>query len=190
MWDGIAGIAARGGLGVAQPWPATAEDRLPSRGWPSATRSVQQGGITLQLLYQSVGQLERHWGREGKREWYDGVSHRSYAAVQDIETARELEETFGTYAVMATSEGSNTGASGKALETGSRSRGANTSYHEISRPLIRREELMNDCRTDEAFVVIRGAKPLRCGRAIFFRRPELEAKIAENRFSQSISAAD
>jgi type IV secretion system protein VirD4 len=147
-------------------------------------------GITLQLLYQSVGQLERQWGREGKREWYDGVSHRSYAAVQDIETARELEETFGTYAVMATSEGSNTGTAGKALETGSRSRGANTSYHEISRPLIRREELMNDCRTDEAFVVIRGAKPLRCGRAIFFRRPELEAKIAENRFNQSVSAAD
>ena len=53
-------------------------------------------GITLQLLYQSVGQLERQWGREGKREWYDGVSHRSYAAVQDLETAKELEETFGT----------------------------------------------------------------------------------------------
>ena len=25
-------------------------------------------GITLQLLYQSVGQLERQWGRDGKRE--------------------------------------------------------------------------------------------------------------------------
>ena len=44
MWDCIAGIAARGGLGGAQPWPATAEDRLPRRVWPSATRSVQQGG--------------------------------------------------------------------------------------------------------------------------------------------------
>jgi type IV secretion system protein VirD4 len=147
-------------------------------------------GITLQLLYQSVGQLERQWGREGKREWYDGVSHRSYAAVQDLETAKELEETFGTYAVMATSEGSNTGSSGKSFETGSRSRGANTSYHEISRPLIRREELMNDCRTDEAFVIIRGAKPLRCGRAIYFRRPELAARIAANRFYDAAAAAD
>jgi type IV secretion system protein VirD4 len=147
-------------------------------------------GITLQLLYQSVGQLERQWGREGKREWYDGVSHRSYAAVQDLETAKELEETFGTYGVMATSEGSNTGSSGKSFETGSRSRGANTSYHEISRPLIRREELMNDCRTDEAFVVIRGAKPLRCGRAIYFRRPELEAKSEASRFNKTASAAD
>ena len=147
-------------------------------------------GITLQLLYQSVGQLERQWGREGKREWYDGVSHRSYAAVQDIETARELEETFGSYAVMATSEGSNTGSAGKPFEPGSLSRGSNSSYHEIARPLIRREELMNDCRTDEAFVVIRGAKPLRCGRAIYFRRPELEAKIAANRFNRNASAAE
>jgi type IV secretion system protein VirD4 len=147
-------------------------------------------GITLQLLYQSVGQLERQWGREGKREWYDGVSQRSYAAVQDLETARELEETFGNYAVMATSEGSNSGSSGKSFEPGSRSRGANISYHEISRPLIRREELMNDCRTDEAFIVIRGAKPLRCGRAIYFRRPELEATIAANRFNSGSEAAD
>jgi type IV secretion system protein VirD4 len=147
-------------------------------------------GITLQLLYQSVGQLERQWGRDGKREWYDGVSHRSYAAVQDLETAKELEETFGSYAVMATSAGSNSGSSGKSFETGSRSRGANTSYHEISRPLIRREELMNDCRTDEVFVIIRGAKPLRCGRAIYFRRPELRARIAANRFNDNAAAAD
>ena len=145
-------------------------------------------GITLQLLYQSVGQLEKQWGKEGKREWYDSSSHRTYAAVQDLDTAKELEESFGNYAVMATSEGSNTGTSGKGFETGQRSRGANTSYHEISRPLIRREELMNDCRTDEAFVVIRGAKPLRCGRAISFRRPELEARIVASRFRATAAA--
>ena len=146
-------------------------------------------GITLQLIYQSVGQLERQWGREGKREWYDGVSHRSYAAVQDLETAKELEETFGQYAVMATSEGSNSGSSGKSFETGARSRGANTSYHEIGRPLIRREELMNDCRTDEAFVIVRGARPLRCGRAIYFRRPEMEVRITASRFNKIAAAA-
>jgi type IV secretion system protein VirD4 len=147
-------------------------------------------GITLQLLYQSVGQMEKQWGREGKREWYDGVSHRAYAAVQDLETAKELEETFGTYAVMATSAGSNSGSSGKALEVGSRSRGANTSYHEISRPLIRREELMNDCRSDEAFIIVRGEKPLRCGRAIYFRRPEFANIVADNRFNKSRVAAE
>ena len=33
-----------------------------------------------------------------------------------------------------------------------------------------------------------GAKPLRCGRAIYFRRPELAAKIAANRFNHDAAA--
>ncbi len=141
-------------------------------------------GITMQLLYQSVGQIEQQWGREGKRAWYDGVSHRTFAAVSDPETAKELEETFGTYGVMATSEGSNTGTSGKHMESGSRSRGANESFHEISRPLIRRDELLNDCRTDEAFVIMRGAR-IRCGRAISFRRPEMLARLQPSGFHKA-----
>jgi type IV secretion system protein VirD4 len=137
--------------------------------------------ITLQLLYQSVGQLEQQWGRDGKRAWYDGVSYRLYAALADPETARELEEAFGTYGVMATSAGSNTGTSGKSFETGSRSRGANESYHEISRPLIRRDELLNDCRTDEAFIFMRGAR-IRCGRAIAFRRDDVKDRLKPSGF--------
>ena len=27
-------------------------------------------GITMQLLYQSTGQIEKQWGMEGKRAWY------------------------------------------------------------------------------------------------------------------------
>ena len=141
-------------------------------------------GITLQLLYQSVGQLEKQWGKDGKREWYDGVSHRTYAAVQDLDTAKELEETFGSYAAMSTSQGSSTGTSGKGFAVGDRSKQSNLTYSEVSRPLIRRDELMNDCRTDEAFIVVRGAKPLRCGRAIYFRRPEFVARVQANRFAR------
>jgi type IV secretion system protein VirD4 len=139
-------------------------------------------GITLQLLYQSSGQIVDQWGEQGKRAWYDGVAFRCYAAVQDLETATELENSFGTYGVMASSEGTNTGKSGKALAAANLSRGSNTSYHEIARPLMRRSELMHDTREDEMFVLIRSNPPLRCGRAIYFRRPEMTAKVAANRF--------
>jgi type IV secretion system protein VirD4 len=139
-------------------------------------------GITMQLLYQSSGQIVDQWGEQGKRSWYDGVSYRCYAAVQDLDTATELENSFGTYGVMASSEGSNTGRSGKALAASNLSRGSNVSYHEISRPLIRKAELMHDTRDDEMFVLTRGSPPLRCGRAIYFRRPEMTAQVAENRF--------
>jgi type IV secretion system protein VirD4 len=149
----------------------------------TARDAGRKPGITMQLLYQSVGQLEQQWGKDGKRAWYDGAAHRTYAAIRDPETARELEEIFGTYGVMATSQGGNTGTSGKSFETGSRSRGTNTSYHEISRPLIRRDELLNDCRADEAFVVS-GNGRIRCGRAIYFRRPEMVARVNPSRFEK------
>lgn len=139
-------------------------------------------GITMQLLYQSSGQIVEQWGEQGKRSWYDGVSYRCYAAVQDLDTATELENSFGTYGVMASSEGMNTGKSGKAMQSASLSRGSNISYHEIGRPLIRKAELMHDLRDDEMFVLARGMAPLRCGRAIYFRRAEMRALVAENRF--------
>lgn len=147
-------------------------------------------GITLQPLYQSTGQIIEQWGEQGKRSWYDGVSYRCYAAVQDLDTATELENSFGTYGVMASSEGSNTGTSGKGFEVGNRSRGSNISYHEIGRPLIRKAELMRDVRDDEQFVLARGMAPLRCGRAIYFRRPELTAQVAANRFYKSAATVD
>jgi type IV secretion system protein VirD4 len=139
-------------------------------------------GITLQLYYQSEGQILDQWGDQGKSSWYNTISYRAYAAVQDQQTAEDLEKAFGTYGVMASSEGFNSGSSGKPFETGSKSRGDNTSYHEISRPLMRATELTQDVREDELFVLMRGAKPLRCGRAIYFRRPEMLTQVDSNRF--------
>ena len=53
----------------------------------------------------------------------------------------------------------------------------------MRRSLIKPDELLQDTRTDEAFVILRGAKPLRCGRAIYFRRPEMSAEVAPSRGS-------
>jgi type IV secretory pathway TraG/TraD family ATPase VirD4 len=66
-------------------------------------------GITLQLLFQSVGQLEGQWGRDGKRAWYEGTSWRGYAAVQDDVTAEEISKACGSMGVIAFSESDNTG---------------------------------------------------------------------------------
>jgi len=57
--------------------------------------------------------------------------------------------------------------------------------HEIRRPLIKPDELIQDTRTDELFVIARGCKPLRCGRAIYFRRQEMLAQVKASRFSSA-----
>nr|WP_292412516.1 type IV secretory system conjugative DNA transfer family protein [Mesorhizobium sp.] len=48
-------------------------------------------------------------------------------------------------------------------------------------------EILADSRADEQFVFIQGRKPLRCGRAIYFRRAEMVAKVAANRFAPRIA---
>jgi type IV secretion system protein VirD4 len=139
-------------------------------------------GITLQLLYQAEDQLVEQWGRQGRNAWFDSVSWRMYAAVQNSDTAKSVSDAAGGHSVLAESEGTSDGSQGKPLEAGSRSKGTSTNRHEMARALIRPDELMQDVRGDEAFVFARGSKPLRCGRAIYFRRPELRVAIEASRF--------
>ena len=138
-------------------------------------------GITLLLLYQSLGQLVAQWGREGKQAWYDSTSWRLFAAVQDPDTARELSAMCGEYGVVATSQGDTEGSQARS-GIASSSSGRSENRSEVKRALIKPDELTHDTRTDEAFVLMRGAKPLRCGRAVWFRRPEWTGLVAANRF--------
>ena len=45
------------------------------------------------------------------------------------------------------------------------------------RRLITADEILHDMRTDDQIVFLRGLKPLRCGRAIYFRRPEMASAV-------------
>lgn len=139
----------------------------------------RSAGLVLFLIYQTVGQLNEQWGRTGKAKWYGTVSWRGYAAVRDHETADELSKECGQYGVMATSEGENAGSQGNiaAIVKTSKSTGRNTNTHEQHRPVAFAHEFTQEPRTDELFVVGTGFRPLRCGRAIYFRRAEMVEKV-------------
>jgi type IV secretion system protein VirD4 len=88
--------------------------------------------------------------------------------------------------VLAYSEGQNSGNQRRVgFSHGARSKGRNLKVHEIRRPLIKPDELILDTRSDERFVIARRSKPIRCGRAIYFRRPEMRAKVNASRFSRA-----
>jgi type IV secretion system protein VirD4 len=139
-------------------------------------------GITMQLLYQSSGQIADQFGPSGKRDWFNAASWISYSAVKDPETARELSEICGQHGVVGWSESENKGTHGKAMEPGSRSRGTALTYSEAGRYLIRPEEIMHDLRDDVQLVIPKKGRPLLCGKAIFFRRKEFRVRVAANRF--------
>lgn len=139
-------------------------------------------GITLLMLYQSLGQLVGQWGREGKQAWFDSTTWQLFAAVQDWDTARELSAICGEYGVVSTSSGDTEGNQSRGAVGTSSSSGRSENRSEVKRALIKPDELRNDTRADEAFVLVGGSKPLRCGRAIWFRRPEWADQVDANRF--------
>lgn len=130
-------------------------------------------GITLTMLYQSIGQMrEAYGGRDATSKWFESASWVSFAAVNDPETAEYISKRCG----MTTVEVDQISRSSK-MSGSSRTRSKQLS----ARPLIQPHEVL--CmRTDEQIVFTAGNPPLRCGRAIWFRRKEMIASVVENRF--------
>jgi type IV secretion system protein VirD4 len=136
--------------------------------------------ITLQLFYQSEGQIEEVWTVAGKRAWFDGLSWRTYAGVQNLESAKELSAILGTYAVRATTRG--TGSTRQTFNVISASQGENSSEHEIKRELAKPHELLANMRDDERITLVRNKPPMRHGAAIAFRRREMAHLLGETSY--------
>lgn len=132
-------------------------------------------GVALALIYQSIGQLKKHFGEDGKAAFFDSAALASFASVGDVEAAREISALCGeiTIEVESTSRGI-----GLSRDNGRRTRSLSLQ----KRPLILPHEITQEMRADEQIVLIKGRPPLRCGRAIYFRRKDMRDKVQRNRF--------
>lgn len=138
-------------------------------------------GITLMLLYQSVGQLEHHFGKDGATSWFEGVSLVSYAAVKSFETAKHLSERCGDMTIRVENRSHGTSLLFGPLSPSAAGKGTQ-SFSLQKRPLILPHEVTQGLRADEQIVLIRGYPPIRMGRAIYFRRPEMRARVGTAKF--------
>ncbi|MEO9735466.1 MULTISPECIES: Ti-type conjugative transfer system protein TraG [Alphaproteobacteria] len=131
--------------------------------------------ISLLMLFQSLGQMrEAFGGRDATSKWFESASWVSFAAINDTDTARYISERCG----MTTVEVEQVSRSSRA---GSLTR--NRSRQLSQRPLIQPHEILQ-MRSDEQIIFTSGSKPLRCGRAMFFRRNDMTAKVANSRFKE------
>jgi len=137
-------------------------------------------GITLMLMYQSVGQLERHFGKDGATSWIDGCAFASYAAIKALETARNVSAQCGEMTVEVQGKSRNVGWSNS--NSGTR---RSESLNLQRRPLIMPHEITQQMRKDEQIIIVQGHDPIRCGRAIYFRRKDMDAEASPNRFVKS-----
>jgi type IV secretion system protein VirD4 len=134
-------------------------------------------GISMMLMYQSVGQLERHFGKDGATSWIDGCAFASYAAIKALDTARNVSAQCGEMTVEVKGSSRNIGWDTK--NSASR-KSENVSFQR--RPLIMPHEITQSMRKDEQIIIVQGHSPIRCGRAIYFRRKDMDAAARANRF--------
>jgi type IV secretion system protein VirD4 len=130
-------------------------------------------GITLTMIFQSIGQMrEAYGGRDATSKWFESASWISFAAINDPDTADYISKRCGDTTVEVDQTNRSTGIKGS-----SRSRSKQLSR----RPLIFPHEVLG-MRGDEQVVFTSGNPPLRCGRAIWFRRDDMKACVGQNRF--------
>ena len=140
--------------------------------------------ISMLLIYQSVGQLEEIWGtKTAKSKWYESTSYRIFAAINDETTAQELSRMCGDYTVKVTNTSLNRNIS-SARGSSSSGRSRSTTTQDQKRALLMPHEILSGMRTDEQLVFVTGRPPLRSGRAIYFRRPDMVKKVDQNRFAK------
>ncbi|TAI60790.1 Ti-type conjugative transfer system protein TraG [Bradyrhizobium sp. Leo170] len=136
-------------------------------------------GITLLLLFQSIGQMrETYGGRDAASKWFESASWIAFAAVNDPETADYISKRCGTTTVEIDQVSRSSQASGS-----SRTR----SKQLAAGPLIQPHEVLR-MRADEQIVFTAGNAPLRCGRALWFRRDDMRACVGKNRFQPEENA--
>ncbi|MCZ7497257.1 Ti-type conjugative transfer system protein TraG [Agrobacterium tumefaciens] len=132
-------------------------------------------GITLAMIYQSIGQMrETYGGRDAASKWFESASWISFAAINDPETADYISKRCGTTTVEIDQVSRSSQAKGM-----SRTR----SKQLAARALIQPHEVLR-MRGDEQIVFTAGNPPLRCGRAIWFRRDDMKSCVGQNRFHE------
>ncbi|MET3523914.1 Ti-type conjugative transfer system protein TraG [Mesorhizobium abyssinicae] len=134
-------------------------------------------GISMMLMYQSVGQMERHFGKDGATSWIDGCAFASYAAIKALDTARNVSAQCGEMTVEVKGSSRNIG-----WDTKNTSSRKSESVNFQRRPLIMPHEITQSMRKDEQIIIVQGHSPIRCGRAIYFRRKEMNEAAKANRF--------
>lgn len=130
-------------------------------------------GITLTMIFQSLGQMrEAYGGRDATSKWFESASWISFSAINDPDTADYISKRCGDTTVEVDQTNRSSGIKGS-----SRSRSKQLSR----RPLILPHEVLR-MRADEQIVFTSGNPPLRCGRAIWFRRDDMKSCVGDNRF--------
>ena len=183
----LARIVLRANGKVATPIPFILDEMDLLKNMPilAVLRDMgRKSGVALFPMWQSAGQIEKAWGRDGKKAWYASAAWRLYAMVNDEETAEEVSKRCGTYTVVARTKGTSSSSQGAMSQSGG-TYGESDNLSEQRRDLLTPYEVQTALRPDEAIIIPRGQPAMRCGRPLYWRRPEMVRVIEKDRFREA-----
>ena len=135
-------------------------------------------GVTLMMIYQSIGQLRSHFGAAGQAAWFESAFLISFSYISDLETSRQISALCGELTIDVRGTSQSIGLFGRNMQNRT-----NESYSLQKRALIKPDEITQSMRADEQIIFVKQERPLRCGRAIYFRRPDMAQQADANRFA-------
>ena len=138
------------------------------------------------MLYQPVWQLKDHFGEAQFGAWFDSAALVSYAVVNSEDGAKLISNNVGELTVPVVNKSETKSWRDFAWSKGSRRGRINHSTNLQKRPLILPHEV-REMRADEQIIFRASRPPLRCGRAIMFRRPELMSVLGASRVREGSS---
>ena len=141
-------------------------------------------GITLMMMYQSVGQLEKHFGKEGATSWFEGAAFASYAAIKSRETAEHLSKQIGDVTVEVEGRSTSTSWMDGLLSKNAHQSARLTNSVSLQKRAFLMPHEIREMRADEQIILVRGYPALRTGRAIYFRRPDMAARTGTTAFAK------
>ncbi|MBB4000490.1 type IV secretory system conjugative DNA transfer family protein [Aureimonas pseudogalii] len=139
--------------------------------------------INLMLMFQTLGQMDVY-GKSGVRQWMDVAAIKVFSSIGDPDSAEAISRQCGEFTALSHGTSTSSGSSHRRDELfGSASRSAGSSTGEVARRLIRPEEILT-LRGDEQLILVKGQKPIRCGKAFWFRRPGMKATLDTSSFER------
>jgi type IV secretion system protein VirD4 len=132
--------------------------------------------IALHMIWQSIGSLDRVWGRDTRKEFFDGAAWIAVGPVGDVDSAREISEACGTFGALEHSAGDNSSVQAGTSLWGRWSRGNTGNRHPVKRSVLFLHETMQDLHRGVR-LILRLPQPLIVGAGPYWEIPILRDMI-------------
>ena len=131
-------------------------------------------GLHLMMFYQTVGEIEKLWGRAGMTSWRDGCSATIMGPVSSRASAQDVSAMIGTRTLRVRTESTSSSSQVLSPMAGSVSTTEQEQLRDV--PLISATAI-SQLPTHASIITATGRKPILASKAIWFTREDMKDRV-------------